>query len=149
MYLVLWPVGPDRLALMTHYTAHKVGVRVKGPDTIDFRTFGFGFGFRPKVKLPLSVDLYSQEDLQDSHKPCIVHVHYYAVTCNLQPITAYRPIDVISRLLTERGPDWQAWSDVAPPISLQLVTFIAAVIGFLAAASESSLRESSVHRAGA
>ena len=33
----LWPVGPDRLALMTHYTAHKVGVRVKGPDTIDFR----------------------------------------------------------------------------------------------------------------
>jgi len=59
-----------------------------------------------------------------------VRVQYYAGTCNLQPITAYRPIDGISRLLTERGPDWQAW-DVAPPMSLQLVTFIAAEIGGL------------------
>ena len=42
----------------------------------------------------------------------IVRVQYYAGTCNLQPITAYRLIDGISRLLTERAPDWQAW-DVA------------------------------------
>jgi len=71
LHLVLWPVGPDRLALMTQ------GL---GPDTIDFR-FRFSaespallsvahtvsaecvsslsayFRFGPKVKLPLSVDL--------------------------------------------------------------------------------------------
>jgi len=65
---------------MTHYTARKVGVSVKGLDTIDFR-FRFSaethgllsvantvsaecatllsayFRLRPKVKLPLSVDL--------------------------------------------------------------------------------------------
>jgi len=50
----------------------------------------------------------------------------------LQPITAYRPIDGISRLLSEHAPDWQAW-DVAPPVSLRLVSFIAVVnvIGLL------------------
>jgi len=41
-------------------------------------------------------------------------------TCRLQPITAYRPIDGIRRLLTQRVSDSQAW-DVAPPISLQLL----------------------------
>jgi len=35
----------------------------------------------------------------------------------------YRPINGVSRLLTARVADWQEW-DVAPPISLQLVTFI-------------------------
>ena len=60
-----------------------------------------------------------------------MRVQYDAGTCNLQPITAYRPIDGIGRLLTECAPDWQAW-DVAPPISLQLVTFNAVVIGFVA-----------------
>jgi len=49
----------------------------------------------------------------------------------MQPITAYRPIDGISRLLTERAPDRQAW-DVTPPISLQLVGFIAVEMGSLA-----------------
>ena len=34
-----------------------------------------------------------------------MRVQYYAGTCNLQPITAYRPIDGISRLLTERVSD--------------------------------------------
>jgi len=69
----------------------------------------------------------------------------YAGTYNLQPITAYRPIDGISplrgisRLLIERVPDydsvigdafsqqaadttqWAGITDVAPPISLQLL----------------------------
>jgi len=31
-----------------------------------------------------------------------VRVQYYAGTYNLQPVTAYRPVDGISRLLTER-----------------------------------------------
>jgi len=41
----------------------------------------------------------------------IVRIQYYAGTCNLQPITAYRPVDGISplngisRLLTEHVPD--------------------------------------------
>ena len=43
------------------------------------------------------------------HQHNIVRVQYYAATCNLQPITAYRPIDgispLISRLLTEHVPD--------------------------------------------
>jgi len=51
-------------------------------------------------------------------------------TCRLQPITAYRPIDGISLLVTVCTPDWHAW-DLAPPISLQHVSFIAVVIGLL------------------
>jgi len=60
LHLVLY-CGPwqDGIKLMTHCTAHKVGVRVK--DIRCWATLSplIGFGFRPKVKLPLSVDLYS------------------------------------------------------------------------------------------
>jgi len=67
-------------------------------------------------------------------------VQYYAGTCNLQPITAYRPVDGVSRfMLTERVPGWQAW-DVAPPISLQPVTFIAVVRGVLGGPCAGPLR---------
>jgi len=37
-----------------------------------------------------------------------MRVQYYAGTCNLQPVTAYRSVDGISRLLIERAPDWHA-----------------------------------------
>jgi len=73
-------VGPARLALMTHYTAHKVGGEVRvteryqmlgqvGHYRLSVSIFGRTvsaecvtslsayFRFRPKVKLPLSVDL--------------------------------------------------------------------------------------------
>jgi len=42
-----------------------------------------------------------------------VGLQCYAGTCILQLITAYRPIDGISRLLSERVPDWQAWDGAA------------------------------------
>ena len=61
---------------------------------------------------------------------CVYSIMQELATCRLQPITAYRPIHGICRLPTERVPDWQAW-DVAPPISLQLATFIAVVIDLL------------------
>ena len=57
---------------------------------------------------------------------CACIIAYYAGTCDLQPITAYRPVNDISLLLTECARDWQA-SDVAPQISLKLVNFIAVV----------------------
>ena len=75
-----------------------------------------------------------------------MRVQYYAGTYDLQPITAHRPIDGIGRLLTGRAPDWQAW-DVAPPISLQIVSFIVVVVGVLrpiraAKTAKSILRDS-------
>jgi len=41
-----------------------------------------------------------------------------------------RSVQSSSRLLAERCPDWQAW-DVAPPIFLQLVSFVSVAIGLL------------------
>jgi len=76
-----------------------------------------------------------QQVMQHLHKFCrtdwhnLVRVPYYAGTCNLQPTTASRPTNGISRLLTERAPDWQAWN-VAPPISF-FITFTAVVTGLL------------------
>ena len=46
----------------------------------------------------------------------------------MQPITAYRPIDgIISRLLTERAPDWNR----PFPRNLQVANFNVFVIGVL------------------
>jgi len=59
-----------------------------------------------------------------------MRVQYYVGTCNLQPITAYRPIggisplSGISRLLTERVPDDRHHGRGA---ALFLASFIAAV----------------------
>jgi len=49
-------------------------------------------------------------------------------TCSLQPIAAYRPVDGISPL-TERVPDDRQLgiTDVAPPISLQLLLQLVAI----------------------
>ena len=91
------------------------------------------------IKLLSQIRYNFQQVLQDVHKSCSPHQHSIVCvlteTCNLQPITAYRPIDGISplsgssgssRLLTERGPGDRHHGRGAAHF---LASFIAFVIG--------------------